>query len=176
MGGPRVLPGRYTAELGADGMVVVLIGMRFNHWWRVDKWLFVMLTMFRSLRHLASRDEGLLANYTWFGRTTLMVQYWRSMEELQAFAANPNAPHLAAWRKYVRRIGDDGSVGAYHEAYHVRPGGTDVVYVNMPAFGLAGATAPVKVDAHRNTARQRVAYGSPNGSASRESEHTESGV
>lgn len=173
MNGPQVFPGRYTAELGADGMVVVLIGMRFNHWWRVDKWLFVMLAMFRALRHLADHDEGLLANYAWFGRTTLMLQYWRSMDELQAFAANPDAPHLAAWRKYVRRIGDDGSVGAYHEAYQVRPGGTDVVYVNMPAFGLAGATAPVKVDAGRNTARQRVAYGD---STSREPEHTERGA
>ncbi|WP_064745553.1 DUF4188 domain-containing protein [Pseudonocardia acaciae] len=178
MGGPRVFPGRYTAELGADGMVVVLIGMRFNHWWRVDKWLFVMLAMFRSLRHLADRDEGLLANYTFLGgRTTLMVQYWRSMDELQKFASNPDAPHLAAWRRYVRRIGNDGSVGAYHEAYQVRPGGTDVVYVNMPAFGLAGATAPVKVDAGRNTARQRVSYGTPEPPpASRASEHTESGV
>jgi Domain of unknown function (DUF4188) len=155
----RVFPGRYTAELGRDGMVVVLLGMRFNHWWRVDKWLFVLLTMIRSLRHLAKHEEGLIAHHSWFGRTTLTIMYWRSMEELQAFASNPDAPHLAAWRKYVRRIGEDGSVGAYHEAYQARPGGTDVVYVNMPAFGLAAATEPVKIDTGRNTARQRVAYG-----------------
>lgn len=158
---PKVLPGRYTAELGSEGVVLVLIGMRFNNWWRVDKWWFVFYAMFASLRHLATHEEGLLAHHTWFGRTTLMVQYWRSMEELQAFAANPDAPHLAAWRRYARKIGDDGSVGAYHEAYHVRPGGTDVVYVNMPAFGLGGVSGPAQVDAGRNTARQRVAYRSP---------------
>lgn len=154
-----VLPGRFTAELGPEGMVVVLIGMRFNHWWRIDKWLFMLVTMYRSLRHLAKHEEGLLANYSWPGRTTLMVQYWRSMEDLQRFASNPDAPHLAGWRRYVRRIGNDGSMGAYHEAYQVRPGGTDVIYVNMPAFGLAGATEPVPVDAGRNTAKQRAAYG-----------------
>jgi hypothetical protein len=154
----KVLPGRYTAELGEDGLVVVLIGMRFNHWWRVDKWLFMVIGMARMLRHLVERDEGLLANYTWFGRTTLMVQYWRSMEELQAFAANSDAPHLANWRKYVRKIGTDGSMGAYHEAYQVRPDSSEVVYVNMPAFGLAGALEPVPMDARRNTARQRIAY------------------
>lgn len=163
MRGPRpdlrtILPGRYTAELGEDGVVLVLIGMRFNQWWRVARWSFMVLAMHRMLRHLTKRDEGLLANYTWFGRTTLMVQYWRGMDELQAFASNADAPHLGAWRRYVRLIGNDGSMGAYHEAYQVKPGGTDVVYVNMPVFGLAGATEPVPVDAGRNTARQRVAY------------------
>lgn len=153
-----VLPGRMTAELGEDGVVVVLIGMRFNHWWRVDKWMFMLLAMARMLRHLTSHDEGLLANYSWFGRTTLMVQYWRSMDELQAFAANSQAPHLAAWRRYVRKIGTDGGMGAYHEAYHVRPGCGEVVYVNMPAFGLAGALGPVAVDARRDSARMRVHY------------------
>jgi Domain of unknown function (DUF4188) len=59
MRGPQVglgavLPGRMTAELGEDGVVVVLIGMRFNHWWRVDKWVFMLLAMARMLGHLAS--------------------------------------------------------------------------------------------------------------------------
>jgi len=163
----KVFPGRFTAELGEDGLVVVLIGMRFNHWWRVDKWLFMMLAMNRMVRHLGQHDLGLLANYTWFGRTTLMVQYWRSMAELQAFASNSDAPHLAAWRKYVRRVGTDGSMGAYHEAYEVRAGSHEVVYVNMPAFGLAGALEPVPMDKTRNTARNRVAY--------RRSQRTEAG-
>jgi hypothetical protein len=172
MRGPRlglgeVLPGRVTTELGEDGVVVVLIGMRFNHWWRVDKWVFMLLAMSRMLRHLASHDEGLLANYSWFGRTTLMVQYWRTMAELQAFASNSAAPHLAAWRRYVRKIGTDGSMGAYHEAYQVRPGSSEVVYVNMPAFGLAGALGPIPVDPRRNSARQRVAYRRRRASATR---------
>jgi hypothetical protein len=154
----KVFPGRFTAELGEDGVVVVLIGMRFNHWWRVDKWLFMVLAMNRMVRHLGQHDQGLLANYTWFGRTVLMVQYWRSMAELQAFASNSDAPHLAAWRRYVRRVGTDGSMGAYHEAYQVKAGSSEVVYVNMPAFGLAGALEPVPMDAVRNSARQRVAY------------------
>jgi hypothetical protein len=154
----KVFPGRFTAELGEDGVVVVLIGMRFNHWWRVDKWLFMTLAMNRMLRHLRRQDQGLLASYLWFGRTVLLVQYWRSMAELQAFASSSDAPHLAAWRRYVRKIGTDGSMGAYHEAYQVKAGSSEVVYVNMPAFGLAGALEPVPMDAVRNSARQRVAY------------------
>jgi hypothetical protein len=58
----------------------------------------------------------------------------------------------------VRKIGTDGSMGAYHEAYQARPGTSEVVYVNMPAFGLGAALEPVPMDATRNSARQRVAY------------------
>jgi hypothetical protein len=32
----------------------------------------------------------------WFGRTTILVQYWRSMDQLLAYATNREAAHLPA--------------------------------------------------------------------------------
>ena len=156
-----VLDGRHTAEISDDGVVVFLIGMRFNRWWRVDKWGFVFFDMLRMLRYLARGDEGLLHSRYWFGRTLILVQYWRSVDELNAFATNQKAPHAATWRKFNRRIGADGTVGIYHETYKVLPGNSECMYVNMPAFGLGAATGPIIVDRSRDRADQRMARQRP---------------
>ena len=89
----QVSHGRYT-EPGEQGVTVFLIGMRFNHWWRVDKWWPVFVAMPRMLRHLeADPTPGLLGWHVWPGRTVLVLQYWRSTEELIAFASDSTAPH-----------------------------------------------------------------------------------
>jgi hypothetical protein len=155
----EVHAGRYTAELGEEGAVVFLIGMRFNAWWRVDKWWLVFTAMPRMLRHLEQRDAGLLGWKMWPGRTLLLVQYWRSVEELYAFASDPQAPHAPAWRAFNRRVGTDGTVGVWHETYRVGPGRAEAIYDNMPAFGLAAATRHVPVGRGRGTAAARLAAG-----------------
>lgn len=157
MFGPEVRPGRYTAELSEEGVVVLLIGMRFNHWWRPDKWWFSFYSMIKLLRYLNKGDEGLLQSRYWFGHTLLLVQYWRSLDEMMAFATDSKAPHAQVWREFNRRIGNDGSVGIYHETYQIEPGNCEAMYVNMPLFGLGGATRHVAVDKTRETARQRMA-------------------
>ncbi len=93
----QVSRGRYTAEPGEQGVTVFLIGMRFNHWWRVDKWWPVFVAMPRMLRHLgADPTSGLLGWHLWPGRTVLVLQYWRSTEELITFASDSSAPHAVA--------------------------------------------------------------------------------
>lgn len=161
MFGKPLLEGRYTAELTDDGVVVLIIGMRFNQWWRIDKWWFVFFGMIRMLRYLASADDGLLQSRYWFGRTLLLVQYWRSLDELMEFATNSQAPHAKTWREFNRRVGADGSVGIYHETYQILPGNSEAMYVNMPAFGLGAALGPVAVGRTRDRARQRMANQRP---------------
>lgn len=153
----KVFRGRYTADVGPEGAVVFLIGMRFNHWWRVDKWWPVFVAMPRMLWHLAADPaSGLLGFHLWPGRTVLVLQYWRSTEELIAFASHSTAPHAAAWREFNRRVGADGSVGIWHETYEVREGHAEAIYANMPAFGLAAATTHVPATAGRGSARARL--------------------
>ena len=161
MAGNPLLEGRYTAELNEDGVVLLLIGMRFNQWWRIDKWWFVLFGMLRMLRYLAAGDEGLLQSRYWFGRTLLLVQYWRSLDELMAFATNSKAPHAKTWRDFNRRVGGDGSVGIYHETYQIVAGNSEAMYVNMPIFGLGAAMGPVAVDSSRERAAQRMAKQRP---------------
>jgi hypothetical protein len=130
-----------TARLDGD-FVVFLIGMRFNRPWRVDRWGPVVAAMPRMLRELERQPElGYLHGDGWLGRTILMVQYWRSLDQLLAYAKAKDAQHLPAWAAFNRAVGTDGSVGIWHETYLVGPGRYENVYVNMPAFGLGAAGA-----------------------------------
>jgi hypothetical protein len=130
---------RLTATIDGD-FVVFLIGMRINKPWRVDRWGVVVSAMPRMIRELYQQPElGLLHAENWFGRTFIMVQYWRSMEHLMIYAKNREAAHLPAWHAFNKAIGTDGSVGIWHETYQAGPGSYENVYVNMPAFGLGQA-------------------------------------
>jgi Monooxygenase af470-like len=156
-----IFKGRYTAQV-SEPFVVFLIGMRVNKIRSFRKWWWVAMAMPKMLRRLAQVPElGLLhAEQFTRGRTTLMVQYWRSFERLEAFAKDQESPHLAAWRKWnkqMRAAGDD--VGFWHETYTVQPGSAEAVYVNMPIFGLAKAASHVPVAAVGDRAAQRLRAG-----------------
>ena len=148
--------GRFTVSADQE-VTIFLIGMRLNKPFRIDKWWPVITAMPRMLTHL-SKDEnaGLLGFANWFGRTTMLVSYWRSPEHLQRFAAATEAPHLDAWRNFNKRVGNDGSVGIWHETYVVPASAREVVYVNMPAFGLGRALGVQPVGAGAQTAKQRL--------------------
>jgi hypothetical protein len=137
---------RMTCRMQGD-FVVFLIGMRVNRWWKVHRWLRLTLAMPRMIRELTAKPElGLLAAEAWFGRTTIMVQYWRSMDALLDYAKNRDSEHLPAWRAFNKRVGTNGDVGIWHETYHVRAGDYENVYVNMAPFGLgrAGELVPAQ--------------------------------
>ncbi len=136
---------RLTARLDGE-FVVFVIGMRINKPLQVHKWWPVASSMPRMLQELGRQPElGLLHAEMWFSRTTIMLQYWRSMAQLLAYAKNREAAHLPAWQRFNKAVGTDGSVGIWHETYAARPGSFETIYVNMPAFGLgkAGSLQPV---------------------------------
>ncbi|MGH3912754.1 MAG: monooxygenase family protein [Pseudonocardiaceae bacterium] len=84
------------------------------------------------------------------------MQYWRSTEDLLAFASDSHAPHAVAWREFNRRISASGAVGVWHETYAVVPGGHECIYVNMPLFRLAAATRYVLVGPGTTSAATRL--------------------
>lgn len=130
---------RVTATLEGD-FVVFLIGMRINKPLSVHKWFPVAQAMPRMLKELSRQpDLGFIHAEMWFSRTIILVQYWRSMERLLAYAKNKEAEHLPAWRAFNQAVGTDGSVGIWHEAYKASAGRYENVYVNMPPFGLGKA-------------------------------------
>ena len=153
--------GRWTAAL--DGpYVVFIIGMRFNKPWKVHRCLPVFLAMPKMIGELEARPElGFLGAQTWFSRTTLMVQYWRSFDALEAYAKARDASHLPAWAAFNRVVGANGDVGIYHETYCIERGTYENIYANMPPtlFGKVGLLVEAK-DA-RNTARERMARQAP---------------
>jgi len=53
----------------------------------------------RVLKVLSQHPElGCLGFQQWFGRTTIMVQYWRDFESLDRFARDTDLPHLEPHR------------------------------------------------------------------------------
>ena len=147
---------RLTASLDGE-FVVFLIGMRINRPWMLHKWVPVVSAMTRMLRELYRRPElGFLHAESWFGRTTIMLQYWRSTPQLLAYATARDAAHLPAWQAFNRAIGTGGAVGIWHETYVVTPGSYENIYVNMPPFGLGRAGALREARGGRQSAAGRL--------------------
>jgi hypothetical protein len=85
----------------------------------------------------------------------MIVQYWRSFEQLEAFARDTDDPHLEVWREYWRRVGKSTRSGIWHETFLVRAGEYEAIYGNMPDQGLAKASQVVPVAVGRS-ARERL--------------------
>jgi hypothetical protein len=149
--------GRFAAEIDGD-FVVFLIGMRINQLWAMHKWLPVALAMPRMLKELKKQPElGLLGAAYYKGpRTAMTVQYWRSFEQLHAYAHAKDKDHLPAWTEFNRRVGATGAVGVFHESYLVSAGRYEAVYVNMPRFGLALAGGMVPAVGRMQSAKERI--------------------
>jgi hypothetical protein len=154
------MPATRNERLGASfegTFVVFLIGMRINNLLKVGKWLPVATAMPRMVKELSARPEmGFMHAEAWFGRTTIMVQYWRNLEQLLAYARAKDSEHLPAWRSFNRAVGTDGSVGIWHETYIASPGSYENIYVNMPAFGLGKVGAVFPATGRRQSASARL--------------------
>ncbi|MEU5433107.1 DUF4188 domain-containing protein [Streptomyces sp. NPDC020719] len=166
--------GKTTAAAEGD-VVVLLIGMRVNHFWAVHQWLPVMLSMFRMLGELAKNPgRGLLGRVLLTGspRTYYVVQYWESKEKLYAYAASPEMFHHRAWAVVNRkdRAGKvRGHVGIWHEAYIVPEGSYEAIYADMPPVGLAAATGVLPLEKRGRYAADRFAHRSPGAKAEKAS-------
>ena len=105
---------------------------------------------------LDNPDLGCLGIENFAGRTTVSVQYWRSFEDLDRYARDPDLAHLQPWRAFNKKVSDIGDVVIWHETYHVAAGAYEAVYGNMPVFGLAGVTSHCKIVERGQTAAHRI--------------------
>ena len=152
-----IFSGRYTAQTG-EPFVVFLIGMRINNFFALRRWTSVAKAMPPMIAELKRHPElGLLHVETaLYWRGVVNIQYWRSFEQLHAFAHMRTGPHLPAWAEFNRRIGGDGSVGIWHETYMVARGQYECIYANMPRFGFGRAVDHVPVTGRLDGARNRI--------------------
>lgn len=151
--------GRFTAEID-DERVLFLVGMRINRFRAVRSWAPVVAAMPRMVRELATAPElGFLDARTYVsGRVILVVQYWASVEQLHRFATDTELTHLPAWRRFNRRVAAHrGDVGIFHETYRVTSGSHELLYADMPTFGLALAGRHLAADRIGRSARRRLA-------------------
>jgi hypothetical protein len=143
-----------------EPLVLFLIGMRINTFWRVWEWLPAFLAMGPMIVELYRNPElGFLrARTEMAGRTITVIQYWKSFEALEAYAANSEQKHRPAWTAFYKRsTRGTGAVGIFHETYVVRPGEVESLYVDMPVdFGLGGAVGTTAINVQSETARERM--------------------
>jgi heme-degrading monooxygenase HmoA len=152
----ELYPGRYTTE-NDEGVVVFIIGMRINKRLAVRKWWPVFTAMPGMIRELYENQEelGFLSMESFFGlRTTVMISYWKSTEDLLAYARG--AKHLKAWKEFNKKVGDNDAVGIYHETYSVEKGNYESFYGNMPLYGLAKARGNRLITPEIRTAKKRL--------------------
>ena len=154
---PAVLPGRFTAQID-EPFVVFLIGMRINKLLAPHKWFPVFMQMGSMLSELQRESErGMMGSRLyWSGRVLLLVQYWRTFEQLETYARRPQEQHVSAWQRFNQKLAKSGVVGVFHETYISEPGKFEVVYSDMPVFGLAKATQHIPAVGRRETARRRL--------------------
>jgi hypothetical protein len=150
----RVIPTRMSAHVEGD-FVVFLIGMRVNKPWKIHKWLPVFLAMPRMLRELKNTPGSGFLGHIFAPR--VIVQYWRSFEQLEAYARARDMEHWPAWVAFNKRVGESrGDVGIWHETYLVRAGEYETVYSGMPPFGLGTVGELVPASGNRESARGRM--------------------
>jgi hypothetical protein len=136
---------RYTHDHDGD-LVVFLIGMTVNRWWRVRAWWPVFTAMPAMLRELyTDSGSGLLGHRMTLGAGgPVLVQYWASHDQLTTYARDAGRAHRPAWTAFnTRARSAGGSVGIWHETYQVTTGGHESVYSSTPVRGLAAATSAV---------------------------------
>lgn len=149
-----VIDKRMSAEVEGP-FVVFLIGMRINKPWKIHKWLPVLLAMPRMLKELYKRPQsGFLGHY---GLGKVMIQYWRSFEQLEAYARDHNQEHWPAWVAFNKRVGASrGDVGIWHETYLINPGQYEAIYSGMPPTGLGKIGSLVPASGARERASDRL--------------------
>ena len=156
----KVFAGRYTASMEGP-FVVFLIGMRVNRLLAINKWLPVARAMSPMLRELyEDKNLGFLRTevmLTWRG--VALVQYWKTFEQLHAYAHARDAKHLPAWAAFNRSVGSDGSVGIWHETFQVAADNCECVYANMPRWGLAAAGEHLPAVGRLHDAKGRMGQG-----------------
>ncbi|MFM7349930.1 MAG: DUF4188 domain-containing protein [Erythrobacter sp.] len=151
-----IVKGRWCAQPEGD-FVVFIIGMRINSWWKVHRWLPPLRAMSRMLGELAAQPElGFLGGKAWFGRTIVLIQYWRSFEQLEAYAHAPELSHVPAWAAFKRGPGSDAAVGIYHETYRVARGKSEAIFVDMPPTLLGDCTTLIEAQGRLARARGRL--------------------
>ncbi len=152
----KIFEERMTADVDGE-FVVFLIGMRINKPWKINKWLPVAMAMPKMIDELYKKPEmGLISHESWFGRTSIMVQYWKSFEHLEKYARSKDSIHFPAWLEFNKKVGSSGDVGIWHETYLSKKGSYECVYNNMPQFGLAKVGNHVSAKGKFNSAKERM--------------------
>jgi hypothetical protein len=152
-----------------DGpLVVFLIGLRVHQPWRLKVLRSAVTAMPRMVaeleRNKAAAERGEEESLGYLGSRstvhltgTTMIQWWRSTEDLYAYANAADHEHRPAWTDfYAVAKGADDAVTIWHETYEVAPSAAESAYAGPRPFGLADLAGVVPLRRRGESARQRL--------------------
>ena len=153
----KVNQGRWTATVDGD-FVVFIIGAAVRNPFRAFRALPLLGEMNKMLADLQQDPKkGLLGFQRHGGPFGVIVQYWRSFEDLEAFAKSTRDRHARVWQEWYRRAQHKNSgVGIWHETYKVRANEYEAIYQNMPVIGLGKAGQAAPVGSRKESASARI--------------------
>lgn len=143
-------------------VVVFLVGVRINKGWNVIKWAKILRTMPKILRELRQQKiPGFISGELWYGRNTMMIQYWEDFELLAHYAKNVSKTHMPIWTYFNLKLVSSADVGVWHETYTIDPGKSssyESIYTNMPCFGLGNVGKLVEINnlGDKSNANKRI--------------------
>ncbi len=152
-----------------DGpLAVFLVGLRIHRPWRLRVLRTALTAMPRMVAELeenrAAAERGEVEHLGYLGSRstvhltgTTMIQWWRSVEDVYAYANGAAHVHRPAWLDFHRvAVADPDAVTIWHETYRVEPHGAESVYAGPGPFGLADLAGTVPVGRRGEAARQRM--------------------
>lgn len=134
-----------------DGFVIYIQGMRLNKLRALPHWLLANWKVAKMFRELEANPDSGFLGYTpiFLGlRKGAAMQYWRSLEDLQRFATDPDGSHVPAWRWYNKKVDPDGGLGFWAELYVVDADSFETFFRNVPPIGVGKFATMVPMREH----------------------------
>ena len=152
-----------------DGpLAVFLIGLRVHQPWTIGVVGQAVRAMPRMIAELeenkAAAARGGAESLGYLGSRstvhltgTTMIQWWRSVDDIYAYASSAAHEHRPAWLDfYAVARAAPRAVTIWHETYAVEPGGAESVYAGAAPFGLGAVAGTVPVSRRGEGARERM--------------------
>ena len=86
-----------------------------------------------------------------------MIQWWRSTDDLYAYAAAPDHQHRPAWSEFFQAARSaPGRSRSGTRPTPCEPGGAESVYAGAAPFGLGAVAGTIPVSRRGEHARERL--------------------
>ena len=141
-----------------DDFVVFLIGIRINHLWKSQNWIPAALAMPTMINELSYILESGFLGYQLIGAfPPVIVQYWKSLEQYEAYTKNRDESHYPVLNDFIQKMRKNSDVAVWHETYKVKDGKFESIFNNISAYGHGKVSKLVPASTFKENAGLRFA-------------------
>src|SRR5947209_2002630 len=153
----KLYDGRWTGQCDRD-YVLFICGARLNRPWKVRPLFRAVLYAYKMRTWLLRNPQhGMIhAERGIVHGCPVVISYWRSFDELEAFSRDSNLLHVPAWKWYMSTVHKTGDFGFWHEMYQVHAAESSGIYAHMPRVGVARIGQHAAITRGTQTAAERM--------------------